>query len=435
MTLFFTILTMLCSLPGISSLIGLLGRSNVKDTPFGVGPFSGDYTVNGYDILQYYWKYFWTIADEYSWQIRTCYTIIVLSIACLIALFILFFVRVRLRNRTEQKIKKIKERFEQRFRDILTNPEVLSYEDIENLCECSHEEFKRYDTACVQRVAIAVREELQEVIYLPNMETLCQVTGIRDRIEFNLIHHREEFDSLQSVTIFQLPIGEGVLANFVNHRDLDLRNLARISYMLSTEVEPYRYLLDFARDTANNDGWAPWYPMALHQIFGWIMSNERPMPNFITLVEQADAEEVAAFFLLEMSYWATFEEQQYISNYFTSESYKIRSAAFQAVAMLCDESQEEAMIKSYPLQPEPLRREIINAIYSIKSGNQISFFEDVCNTSPSKETRELAISCLYDYSTEARLVFERLRYENNEHNRGLFDQIESSQLLNQIRRL
>ena len=394
-----------------------------------------EYHVSGYDTVTYWWDYFWTVTDEYSWQIRTCYTIIVLSIFCLIALFIMFGLRIRKRKKRKKEYDKIVDRFQDKFRDILNEYETLTHEQLEERCGCTEEEFKKLPTHHIHRLVVAMREELQEVIFVPNIEGLCKLTGVRQRIEFNLLHQKEEFSSLQAITILQLPISEGILANFVNHRDLDLRNLARMSYMLSTEVEPYRYLLDFARDTAEENDWAPWYPMAIHQLFGWLVSKERPMPNFISLIEQTDSSSVAAFFIQEISYWGSFEEQQYLNHYFTSEKYPVRSAAFKSVAMLCDSEQEDAMIESYQLQPELLRREILNAVYAIKSGNQVDFFANVFHTSPSKETRELALTCLYDYSPQSRNVFEDLRNNVIETQRGLFDQIDSLQLLNTLRKL
>ena len=394
-----------------------------------------EYTVSGWDVMAYYWRYFRTIAEQFSWQVRTSYTIILLSILCLVALFLLFWVRVMKRERQRKAYRKVEERFAEPFRRVLHEPTSLSYQQVEEMCECTAEDFREYPTRQLLKLIIAIRQELQEVIFLPNIQILCSVSGVRDHIEFNLQHRQHEFHSLQAVSIMQLPISEGLLANYVNHRDPALQGLARITYMIATDVEPYRFLQVFTRDTAVDDEWALWYPMALHQLFGWLAAKERPMPSFITLVEMAESKSVAAFFVEEISYWGSLEECAYLHNYFTSENYEVRLAAFRAVAMLSDRNQEQQMIDTFVLQPENLRREILRAVYAIRSGRQTQFFEEVYHSSSSKETREEALTCLYDYSTEGRIRFEELRFEDNSANRRLFDQIDSMKVLSTIRQI
>lgn len=381
-----------------------------------------------WDVVNYYYSLIKNFYDGYSWQVRVSYGLIVFSILLMIVLFFMFTYRVNKRKRREKKFKKISDKFREPFLNVLTESDPLMPSQIEEMCDCTRAEFTRYDAPQLVRLLVKLREELQEVIYIPNLNALCGVCGAQDFLENNLLNNRRVFETVQTLTTLNLRISEGRLANYVNHRNPNIRQMSRMSYMICTDMEPYRYLVEDL-----NEPMAAWRSMALHQLFGWLQACEKRMPNFITLVNRVNNPKVAAFIIQEIAYWGTDDERSKLDMFYMDERYDCRSAAFKAVAMMKDESQEQNLIDTYNSQPEPLRREILGAVYSIRSGKQMQFFSDVYHTSPSKETRELALTYLYDYSNESRRLFEHLRFENEKENRLLIDQIDSLNLLNQIR--
>ncbi|MBR4648599.1 MAG: hypothetical protein IKO67_00405 [Bacteroidaceae bacterium] len=266
------------------------------------------------------------------------------------------------------------------------------------------------------------------MVYIPNMQVLAMVCGVKAYLEINLNKNRKVFEMMQYLTMLNIRVSEGCLANFVNHRNINIRHMARMSYMMCSDMEPYRYLVEDL-----NEPIAAWRTMTLHQLMGWLQACDKRMPNFITLVPRIENGKTAAFVIEEMAYWGSEDEKSKLDTFFTDERYECRSAAFKAVAMLRDSNQEQEMVNTFPMQPEPLRREILRAVYAIKSGKQVDFFGKVYHTTASKETREIALTCLYNYSEESRRLFEHLRFENNERDRTLIDQIDSFNLLNQIR--
>jgi len=381
-----------------------------------------------WDVINYYYELVKNFYDAYSWQVRVSYGLIVFSILLMFVLFWMFFFRVRKRNRRKRKLAEVSERFKEKFRTVLMDPEPLMNSQVEEICECTREQFARYKPHLFVSLVTQLRQELQEVVYIPNLQVLCNVCGVQEFLENNLLNNRRVFETMQTLTTLNIRISEGRLANYVNHRNLNVRQMARMSYMMCTDMEPYRYLVEDL-----NESMAPWRPMALHQLFGWLQACERRMPNFLTLVNRVSDPKTAAFVIQEIAYWGTDDERAKLDMFFLDERYDCRSAAFKAIAMMKDESQEQNMIATYNSQPEPLRREILGAIYAIRSGKQVEFFNKVFHTSPSKETREAALTYLYDYNDESRRLFEHLRFENDNESRLLIDQIDSLNLLNQIR--
>lgn len=417
-------------LAGNLAFISLLsGLATAKPVVTLLSAFGSDRVVfYDLDVVKYYYQVIKNLYEGYSWQIRASYGLILFSILLMIVLFFMFCHRVRVRTGRVRRNKRLHSLFADQFRQVLQEYEPLMPSQIEEICDCSHDEFRRYNLSSMTKLVTDIRQELQEVIYLPNLQTLCQVCGVTDFLENNLLNNRRVFETMQTLTTINLKISEGRLANYVNHRNMNIRHMARMSYMICTDMEPYRYLSEDLNETL-----APWRFMALHQLFGWLQACEKRMPNFLTLVGRIHDAKVAAFVIEEIGYWGSDDDKNKLSTFFLDDRYECRSAAFKAVAMLRDASQEDSMIQTYNAQPEPLRREILSALYAIRSGNQVNFFNEVYHTTASKDTRELTLTYLYDYCEESRRVFEHIRFENNEKDRLLTDQIDSLNLLKQIR--
>ena len=382
-----------------------------------------------WDVVNYYIRLFKNFYDGYSWQIRTSYALVVLSTFFMFFLFLMFFFRVQLKKFRLKKGDELDGRFSDPFREVLAEFDPLMPSQVEKICNYTSQKFAKHDAMHFIRLLIKLRQELQEVVYLPNMQVLSQVCGVKAYIEMSLNKNKKVFEMMQYLTMLNVRVAEGCLANYVNHRNRSIRHMARMSYMMCTDMEPYRYLLEDM-----NEPIAAWRTMTMHQLFGWLHACDKRMPTFITLVPRIENANTAAFVIEEIAYWGSEDEKSKLDTFFQDERYECRSASFKAVAMLRDSSQEQAMIDSFPSQPEPLRREILRAVYAIKSESPacVAFFDEVYHTTASKETREVALTCLYDYSENSRRVFEHLRFENDERDRTLIDQIDSFNLLNQI---
>ena len=382
----------------------------------------------GWDVVDYYYRFFKNFYDAYSWQIRTSYALVVFCLIFMFFLFIMFSIRVQVRRYKNVKTNELEERFADPFREVMMEFEPLMPSQVEEICNYHTMQFAQHDSMHFLKLLIKLRQELQEVIYIPNMQVLAMVCGVKAYVEVILNKNRKVFEMMQYLTMLNIRVSEGCLANYVNHRNMNIRHMARMSYMMCSDMEPYRYLVEDL-----NEPIAAWRIMTLHQLMGWLQACEKRMPNFITLVPRIENGKTAAFVIEEMAYWGSEDEKSKLDTFFTDERYECRSAAFKAVAMLRDSNQEQEMVDTFPAQPEPLRREILRAVYAIRSGRQVDFFSEVYHTTASKETREIALTCLYDYSEDSRRLFEHLRFENNEQDRTLIDQIDSFNLLNQIR--
>lgn len=385
---------------------------------------------SGFDLLKYYWFLIEGFFEGYSWQMATSYNLTLFSVITLLVLFVLFWYRVWKHHARTARQKKLNTQYLDKFRTILGSADELSRLDVLNILEKSDAEVRNNNPYYYAQMLEQVRMEMYEIVYLPNMQTLAETLGVAEHFERSLLMRKDVFRTLQMMLMLQLTITEGRLANYVNHSNPEIRMMARMNYITCSSNEPYRYLLEDL-----NQEQSLYRPMILNYVFGWMMFQNRHMPNFLILADQVENEDSAAYMVREVAFWGNDNEKKDVKELFLAKRMKVRSAAIEVVAMLQDRSAEDVLVDSYFHQPEPIRREILKALLAISSGKQTEFFKQAYELSSTRETREVALQCLYNYGNEGRRLFEIMRHEADEDMRRLIDQVDSFALLQTLQSL
>jgi hypothetical protein len=384
---------------------------------------------SGWEVIGYYLNNIQNYLAEYSWQVRTAYGLIVGCIFVMIILFGLFILMIRKTTKYKKGYKKLEEKFREPLYQMMILPEPPSVDEIEQMLGCKIEDLKHYDSTMFTQLISSLRMELCEILYLPNMQYICKITGVTDYFERCLVGRKKVFEILQMVVNLNIRVSEGELAIYLNHHNTNIRLMARLAYIICTENEPYKYL-----EEDLNQRMLPWRPMLTHRLFGWLQECGRPMPPFIVIADSLENEQASAFLIEEVAYWGTDSEKNELAKFFLAPRYIIRLAAMRATAQLAREANEPALIESYNHQPEYIKREVLKTVLAINSGKQVDFYEMAYNTASSKETQEQAMSCLYMYGNEGRRRFEMIRskYQVGDETRTLLDQIDATNLLKQM---
>ena len=388
----------------LHTLAGTLARLTQSDF--------GSVEYSGLELIKYYLNLLENNFSGYSWQIVTSYTIAMTCIIMLVVLFMLFLFRVWRHQRRKKKEKEIYEYYSDKFHLILGSAETLTHEEILEMLGQTEDDIRKNDTYYYANILEEARMAMYEIVCLPNMQTLATSLGVVDRFTFQLLKHKDVFRTLQMLLMLQITVNEGLLANFVNHTNREIRMMARLNYITCSRNIPYRYLI-----TELNEEQSLYRPMILNYVFGWMMFQERLMPNFLNLADRVTNEDSAAFLVREVAYWGKENEKEEVKNYFLDERLKVRSAAIEVVAMLGDVNAEEKLVESYFMQPEHIRQEVLRALLSLNSGRQTEFFKKAYEISSSRETHVVALQCLYQYGNSGRRLFEIMRSQADEETR------------------
>lgn len=372
----------------------------------------------GWDVVSYYIFAFRTFVQQYSWQVRLSFAIIFFCVLTMMVVFMLFIIRIKQRNKHQRNFDHCYNTYSEAFYEILEEETPLSERQILEICDEEEHGFEYYDGFLYAEILTHIRMSMNDVLYLPNLQRLCEVTGAKAAIENRLKKRKSIMRSLQMVNTLPLKINEGLLAIYTSHSKHRVSQLARAAYCMCSQSEPYLYLLEDM-----NKPQSPWYRITMHRILGWNRAQNLPMPPLWMMATQCENSQMAAFLVEEISYWGTDEEKHQLRNFFDDPRIQCRIAAIRSLARLGYEDAEEQIIASYESQPQSVRREMLKALCSFHSGKYTEFFAEVYKNTPSHTTRKIALECLYDYSEEGRLRFETLDKETGDQDAIFFAQI------------
>ncbi len=407
--------------------IFLFVKEWLRHLTFGNVADYGVYEISGLELINYYANLLENNFAEYSWQIVVSYCITVASVIVLIVLFLMFWLNVWKAKKRKRKEKELREYYADKFVEILGSAEELTPQEMLEILGKDEGEIKKNDSYYYARLLEEARMNMYEIVFLPNMQTLAETLGVVERFEYQLLHNKEVFRTLQLLLMLQIIVSEGRLANFINHTNYEIRMMARLNYITCSTNMPYKYLLEDL-----NEEQSLYRPMILNYIFGWMFFQEKHMPNFLNLADRVRNEDSAAYLVHEVAYWGKDIEKVAVRDYFLNKRLKVRSAAIEVVATLNDVEAEDKLVESYFQQPEHIRQEVLRALLALNSGKQTEFFKKAYEMSASKETRAVALLCLHKYGNAGRRLFEIVRSEADEESRKLIDQIDASVILAEL---
>ena len=375
----------------------------------------------GWEVLTYIRYLADAYLRQYSWQVQTSLTIITLSSLMIILLSIVFMRHMMTRNAKDRLYELCCARFEEPFRQVLKGTEKYPHEEIEYICKVDTSALQTFDPATFARLIVKLRLERSSEVFLPNMQRLCNMTGVQAYLEYNMVkgHHVEE--TLQILMTLPIRISEGALAAYTGSRNSRTRDLARSYFGFCSKTEPFHYVMQDA-----NEPFQMWYPTMLHRLVGWHYAKGHPTPQFLTLARQSENSDRRALFISEIPYWGSEREKRGVQAYLTSTDQKCRSAAIQALAIIGDPDSENELVANYNSQFPQAKRETLLAVAKINTGRQTEFFKQAYLTSSSQNTRAVALSCLFNYGPEGRRVFHELAHVGLDDAR-FFEQIESAE--------
>lgn len=381
--------------------------------------FSEPYAVfSGWDAFLYYWYVFRTFMQEYSWQVRLSYNIILASIGAMLFLMLLFLRNIRQRKNYKKAYQHCLKTYGEAFHEILEDDRILSTAQMLEICDADEDELASYSGLLYAEILLHIRMEMNDRLYIPNLQTLCELTGSRDALEQQLRAGKDVVHTLQVINTLPLYINEGVLAVYTGHRKAQISQLARITHLIISRTEPYLYLL-----SDMNLASAPWYRITIHRILGWKKEQNMPMAPLHMLASTCENATMAAFLIEEISYWGTDEEKAKLVDFFMSQHLDCRVAAIRATARLRLPGAGDKMYDTYFQQPQFVRREIQQALCSVHSGKYTEFYVKIYENTPSVKSQKVALECLYSYTPESRIRFEELYAQASDENKVLFDQI------------
>ena len=391
-----------------------------------MSPLTQAYQLWGWNVPRYYYYLFVHLFAGYPWVVRVAYAIIILCCIGFLVLVVVMTVDVIIRRRDRKKYEKIRNKYLEKLKNVCyAEVENLPTEEISRRIDYKPRRWKDWEMRLWANVFIEVsRFTNTQNPNLTNIQRAMRLVGFTDYVEHQLANgsRLSKLQMIHTVRLTNMQLPNSLVARLVNDKDEQLRRASRLYYMCTSKDDPYVF---FEEESKLGITFSQWDMMELHEIFRLVHEGGRPAPLFVPILQRVGNHGVIAFMIQEIAYWGSDQEMRYVMDYFESDDFLLRCAAFKCMGVRRFAESEKAMERVFYKQTEANRRVILHSLLSINSGRAVSFYRDTYHGASSGFTRRTALRCLWLSGTKGRTAFYTLKAEAAPDDRILFEHVES----------
>lgn len=383
----------------------------------------------GLDYIEYYFYWIYYKFIGYPLIIRICSIAVMFCVILYLFLMIHIIYGIFKRRKEKRKYNKAFDKYYEEMKAISLDDAPLSEEEIAQRLKYDTKKRPkpnelRIVTQLLTELKSAHEDEINELNY-QTIQTVFQITRFLER-ELQFGRKRAKIQALKLIQSINGYASEAVLVRFLYHREMELRNSARYTYMWLSQGNPFRF---FDEDIGMK--LRQWDMMELHAILEHRKSVGYNTPSFIKWVNTSAEENVKIFFINEIRLYNETDSAPILARQLNARSAEIRGEAIKTLGKLKYKEIEPKLIEMYHLQPEEVKRNIILAIADLKTNKSLGFLHDAYNDADNWATKRVILKALYEYSAMGRKTFEQLERKADAHTAILFAHTKHP-LINQI---
>ena len=365
-----------------------------------------DQVLYGIDYIEYYFYWIYYKFIGYPLIIRICSIAVMF---CIIAyLFLLFHIIYGIfkRRKEKRRYNKAFDKYYEEMKSISLDSNTLSEEEIADRLQYDTKKRPkpnelRIITQLLTEIKSVHEDEINELNY-QTIQTVFQITRFLER----------ELKLIQSINGYA---SEAVLVRFLYHREIELRNSARYTYMWLSQGDPFRF---FDEDIGMK--LRQWDMMELHAILEHRKKVGYNTPSFIKWVNTSAEENVKIFFINEIRLYNETDSAPILAKQINARSTEIRGEAIRTLGKLKYKEIEPKLIEMYHVQPEEVKRQIISAVADLKTDKALGFLYNAYDEADNWGTKRIILKALYEYSSMGRKTFDQLERKADSHTAILF---------------
>ena len=322
------------------------------------------------------------------------------------------------RKKEKKKYNKAFDKYYEEMKAISLDPNALPEEEIADRLKYDTRKRPRPNelriiTQLLTEIKSVHEDEINELNY-QTIQTVFQITRFLER-ELQFGSKRSKIQALKLIQSINGYASEAVLVRFLYHRELELRNSARYTYMWLSQGNPFRF---FDEDIAMK--LRQWDMMELHAILEHRKKVGYNTPTFIKWVNTSAEENVKIFFINEIRLYNETESAPILAKQLNARSVEIRGEAIKTLGKLKYKEVEPKLIEMYNVQPEEVKRQIISAIADLKTDKALGFLYNAYDEADNWGTKRVILKALYEYSAMGRKTFDQLERKADSHTAILF---------------
>lgn len=381
-----------------------------------------NYEFTGFEYIGYYLTLWIDNFAAMPFVVKTCVTIIVMSIFMILIVMFQMFIALHKDRKEEKFFNEISEKYTGIFKEIITSPDHYNKARINELLGPVPKRWKGWRMLFVGRLIVKVKYDNYEHYNHPNLQNLITLTGLRTYLEktmtFGSLHNR--LLGMEQVYYLLINLPESILVRLLSSRYTMLRKQVRLYYIFLSDFNPFRFITD---QNINHEH-CPIDEMELHHLLRARKMVGKELPSLLPIIEKANDPNAKASMIREVAYWGNKEDEEKTFKFITSRHDIVKIAVIQGIGISKNEKGEKVIMDHYNSMTEDIKQRALYAIFRIKSGKAVDFYVEQFKASKVAHTRLKTLLCLMHYNQEGAAAFQKLNEEaSSESDKKLFEQV------------
>jgi hypothetical protein len=255
-----------------------------------------------------------------------------------------------------------------------------------------------------------------------NFQELQTVFQIGRFLEHNIRYSgiRTKVDALKIIEGINTYVSEAVLVRILYHRNPLLRFSARCAYLWLSQGDPFRFLNE---DTSIN--LTCWDMMNVHNGLVYRKNVKHNAMQFSKWLNSSIEESTKRFILQEIRFSDSREDIPTVTEYITSRNPRISAEAITTLGVMKYEAAAGTYMEIYAIQPEEVKRAIIDALRQLPSQANDTFLYNTYEKEDNVLTRLGILRALYSHQGKGQQLFAALEQAADSHTQILFQHVKN----------
>lgn len=393
------------------------------------------YTFYELGYLEYLWYFMFTMYYkflEYPLMIRVSSIVLI----CLILIIPISVLTLVVRNQLilwrKKKLQKVRERYSEVFREILTNPENLNDDIVrEKILDCRGKNLSaRFSNNELELIAKLLSEKVQNYkernLNRYNYQQILFVLNIAGWLENRIEKGGVAtcIRAFQTAQILDCTLRGSVSTRFAYHRNKELRNVARSTYTFTNRVDPFRYMEPDANFYfRDSDG------PALHDMLIYRKDNNMLMPNFIDWVKLEQPNNKFSLFAIdEIAFFNCTELCDELYEYMQMvNDTQVKGRIIRTLGKLGYTKMTDEICKMFANSAGYMRVSIIVGLreLGLRGAKIVNFYKEAYSLARREKVIMTILNALYCCGEEGRAVFYALESAASQEEKIRFEHIKN----------
>lgn len=369
--------------------------------------------------LKYYLEYFYYSYVNYSPVIRIVVFLIMLFVLLISFLLLMTIIKAAV-NKKKYKIEE-GENCYGILEDILTNPEQISYKDLEP------------HTKSIQAKCGTNKQEIIEILITIKDNNIKRFNYFNSKQVVRLFALspywnrclsegtlKSKMDSLQNIIELNATIAESVLLTLVYHKNDELRKRARVAQIHLSQHDPFRFF-----EEEFDEDFTQWDKVQIHNIL--LRRPAESIPNFMRWMNKTTNENLRCFFIYEIGFYKQTENSNSLFELFKSNpSDQVKIQILETLGNMNIEDYREELTKEYYSSSEAVQYAIIKSFE--KSNDRKKFLPFLKNCFEKAYNTNLMIeigNVIYGSGQQGKETIDSMKAKSVGFRRLIFDHIEN----------